>query len=91
MGKAGTDEPPRPAEIEAVGMPDWTADDQTLARALQKEIGAKTDGLKTKVNPLGPPTAQVGGGTDDLGDIAWTVPTVYMRYPANIPNLPGHS
>ncbi|MBV9085246.1 MAG: amidohydrolase [Acidobacteriaceae bacterium] len=78
-------------EIEMVGMPKWSADDQILAKALQKEIGVKIEGLKTEVNPLGPPKPQVGGGTDDLGDIAWNVPTVYMRYPANIPNLPGHS
>ena len=32
-----------------------------------------------------------GGYSDDIGDITWNVPTVYLRYPANIPNLPGHS
>jgi aminobenzoyl-glutamate utilization protein B len=26
-----------------------------------------------------------------VGDIAWTVPTIFMLYPANIPNLPGHN
>ena len=31
------------------------------------------------------------GGSDDIGDISWNVPTVYLRYPANIPKLPGHS
>jgi aminobenzoyl-glutamate utilization protein B len=32
-----------------------------------------------------------GGGSDDIGDISWNVPMVYLMYPANIPNLPGHS
>ena len=78
--------------IEAVGMPDWSEADQTLAKALQKEIGAKVEGLKTKVGPLGEPVAKPsGGGSDDVGDIAWNVPTVYLLYPANIPNLPGHN
>jgi aminobenzoyl-glutamate utilization protein B len=31
-----------------------------------------------------------GGGSDDVGDISWVMPMVYMRYPANIPGLPGH-
>ena len=31
------------------------------------------------------------GGSDDIGDISWNVPMVYLIYPANIPNLPGHS
>lgn len=77
--------------IEAVGMPEWTDDDQTLAKGLQKEIGAKVEGLKHKVKPLEPPKEPRGGGSDDVADISWNVPMVYMRYPANIPNLPGHS
>lgn len=77
--------------IEAVGMPEWSEADQTLAKALQKEIGAEVTGLKTKVEPLEPPREPRGGGSDDIGDVSWNVPTVYMRYPANIPNLPGHS
>ena len=80
--------------IEAVGMPTWTDADQTLAKALQQDIGAKVEGLKTKVEQMKPPPPedqQRGGGSDDVGDISWNVPMVYMRYPANIPNLPGHS
>jgi aminobenzoyl-glutamate utilization protein B len=77
--------------IEAVGMPVWSEADQTLAGALQKEIGAKDDGLKVKVKALEPPKESTGGGSDDIGDISWNCPTVYLRFPANIPNLPGHA
>ncbi|HXN24340.1 MAG TPA: amidohydrolase [Candidatus Dormibacteraeota bacterium] len=78
--------------IESVGMPRWSDADQTLSKALQKEIGAKVEGLKEEVKPLEPPSKdQIGGGSDDVGDISWNVPMVYLRYPANIPNLPGHS
>jgi aminobenzoyl-glutamate utilization protein B len=77
--------------IEAVGMPQWSEADQTLAHALQKEIGAKEDGLMTKVGTLKDPDSTFRGGSDDVGDISWNVPMVYLRYPANIPNLPGHS
>lgn len=78
--------------IEAVGMPQWSEADQTLATALQKEIGAKPEGLKSQVEPLEEPAKNpLGGPSDDVGDISWNVPMVYMRYPANIPNLPGHS
>jgi aminobenzoyl-glutamate utilization protein B len=78
--------------IEQVGMPKWSDADQTLAKALQKEIGAKVEGLSEKVKPLSEPVKDpIGGGSDDVGDISWNVPMVYMFYPANIPNLPGHS
>ena len=78
--------------IEQVGMPKWSEADQTLAKSLQKEIGAKVEGLKDKVKSLSEPVKDpIGGGSDDVGDISWNVPMVYMFYPANIPNLPGHS
>jgi len=78
--------------IERVGMPQWTNADQTLAKALQKEIGQPTDGLKTKVDVLKAPNPETEqGGSDDVGDISWNVPMVYLRFPANIPHTPGHS
>ena len=77
--------------IEAVGMPTWSEADQTLAKALQTEIKAKVEGLKEKVSPLDKPKEPQGGGSDDVGDISWVVPMTYLRYPANIPGLPGHS
>lgn len=78
--------------IEAVGIPTWTEADQTLARALQKELGNRQQaGLVRAVAPLRPPPPEpAGGGSDDVGDISWNVPMVYLRYPANIPGLPGH-
>ena len=77
--------------IEAVGMPEWSEADQTLAKALQKEIGARQDGLKRRVAALEPPREPQSGGSDDIGDLSWNLPTVYLRFPSNIPNLPGHS
>src|SRR5499427_7142372 len=78
--------------IEAVSMPKWSDADQTLAKALQKEIGAKVEGLTEKVEPLSEPAKNpTGGPSDDVGDISWNVPMTYLMYPANIPHLPGHS
>jgi aminobenzoyl-glutamate utilization protein B len=83
------------ANIQAVGLPPWSDADQTLARALQKELGNATqNGLAVKLEPLGQPTRpedNTGGGSDDIGDISWNMPTVTLRYPANIPGLPGHN
>ena len=80
--------------IDAVGMPVWTDADQTLAKALQREISSPvTTGLRAAVSSLRPAPAEesrTGGGSDDIGDISWVVPTVTLRYPSNIPGLPGH-
>jgi aminobenzoyl-glutamate utilization protein B len=82
------------ANIKQVGLPQWSEADQTLARALQKELNADIIGLPDKIEDLKaplPPEQRNGGGSDDIGDVSWTVPTVTLRYPANIPSLPGHN
>lgn len=80
--------------IKKVGLPEWSNADQTLAKALQKELGEPQKGLATKLDELRGPIPEerkMGGGSDDIGDISWNVPTVTLRYPSNIPNLPGHN
>ena len=81
------------ANIQKVGMPEWSEADQTLAKALQKELGSRVEGLEMKVNAelQGPVRDNRGGGSDDIGDISWNVPTVTLRFPSNIPGLPGHN
>jgi len=80
------------ANIEAVGLPVWTADEQAFAKAVQTNIGApKQTGLDVKLKGLSPPDAKPeSGGSDDIGDISWIMPTITINYPANIPELPGH-
>jgi aminobenzoyl-glutamate utilization protein B len=82
------------ANITRVGMPQWSEADQTLARALQRELGSPDSGLATRTDSLRAPIRpqdQRGGGSDDIGDVSWTVPTITLRFPSNIPGLPGHN
>ncbi len=77
--------------IKAVGLPTWSEADQTLAKGIQREMGSRPEGLAMKLGPLPEPLKEPqGGGSDDIGDISWTVPTITLRYPSNIPGLPGH-
>lgn len=86
--------------IQQVGLPQWSAADQQLARAVQKLVdapkkdqrGQPIDGLAIKLDTLnGPVQFSWGGGSDDIADIAWNMPTVVFRYPSNIPGTPGHN
>ena len=82
------------ANIFRVGLPTWSEADQTLARAVQREVGVPDSGLAARPDSLRPPRRPEefrGGGSDDIGDVSWNVPTVTLRYPSNIPNLPGHN
>ena len=84
------------SNIEKVGLPQWSEADQTLAHALQHELKVPEIGLATKIEPLRgresiPDDDKRGGGSDDIGDISWNVPTVTLRYPANMQAGPGHN
>ena len=83
------------ANIKEVGLPEWDKNDQSLAKAVQKEAGNKElKGLPTELDSLRGPVSKSnnwGGGSDDIGDISWTVPTITLRFPSNIPGLPGHN
>jgi aminobenzoyl-glutamate utilization protein B len=82
--------------ITAVGLPKWTDDDLTLAKALQRELKVPETGLAAEIRPLRgrsefPDEEKRGGGSDDIGDISWNVPTVTLSFPANIQAGPGHN
>ena len=92
--------------IKKVGLPQWSEDDQTMAKGLQKELKQPVRGLPMKVGEMRPPRVETpagadgvdgpvvgptGGGSDDIGDVSWNVPTVTLRYPSNIPGGPGHN
>ena len=80
--------------IKQVGLPQWSEADQTLAKALQRELKSREQGLAKELMPLAGPVTdeqRTRGGSDDIGDVSWNVPTVTLRYPSNIPGLPGHN
>jgi aminobenzoyl-glutamate utilization protein B len=82
------------ANINRVGMPRWTEADVQLAKALQKEMGVEVRGLDTLPRGAVPPPkddARKGGGSDDIGDVSWAVPTAQLFFPSNIPGTPGHN
>lgn len=87
------------ANIMKVGLPVWSEADKQLAIAVQKLVdapkkdddGKPINGLKSKIDTLkGSVPFSWGGGSDDIADISWNVPTIVLWYPANIPGTKGH-
>lgn len=78
--------------MRAIGMPEWSDDDQTFARAYQEFMEAdEIIGLKTEVDDLQAPLEEPkSGGSDDIGDVSWNVPTINLRFPSNIEGRTGH-
>jgi aminobenzoyl-glutamate utilization protein B len=91
--------------IKKVGLPQWSEADQTLAKGIQKELKQRIVGMPTRIPEMRAPRVAAadageeglaanqptGGGSDDIGDVSWVVPTVTLRYPANMPGGPGHN
>jgi aminobenzoyl-glutamate utilization protein B len=79
------------ANIQQVGLPQWTEAEQRFAKAVQRAVKGKEEGLAVELKTLEPPLDEPkSGGSDDIGDISWVAPTITLNYPSNIPNLPGH-
>ncbi len=81
------------ANIQKVGMPKWSEADQAFAKLVQRNMKVREQGLQTEVGKLEGPVRledNRGGGSDDIGDVSWSVPTVTLRYPGNIPGMTGH-
>ncbi|MEE8245600.1 MAG: amidohydrolase [Pseudomonadales bacterium] len=78
--------------IRSVGLPEWSDDDQKFAVALQELMDAdEKEGLATELDGVAePPEKPISGGSDDIGDVSWNVPTVTLGYPANVKGLQGH-
>ena len=78
-----------------VGMPAWDANDQAMAKGVQRMMQRPDSGLHQTVSPLLSPeqaaAASSGTGSDDIGDVTWTIPSVTLLYPSNIPGTPGHN
>jgi aminobenzoyl-glutamate utilization protein B len=72
-------------------MPQWSEADQAFARAAQEANNREIEPLASEVGKLEAPREfSIGGGSDDIGDIMWKVPTITIRFPSNIPNMIGH-
>ncbi|MFH0801892.1 MAG: amidohydrolase [bacterium] len=76
--------------IEAVGKPPYTAEEEAYARALQHAAGYPVKGMDYKLQLLSPDQEPLRGGSSDVGDVTLVVPTVTIRFPTRVPGSPSH-
>ncbi len=76
-------------EYERVGQPQWSDEEEKLARELQAKAGVKVEGLRRDVHRMKGPAVQKPAA-NDAGDVSWKVPMAKMYFPANIPNINFH-
>jgi aminobenzoyl-glutamate utilization protein B len=74
--------------MESIGVPEWTTDEQKLVKAVQEKVNVKPTGMPTEVPALR--EAQQSVSANDSGEVSWVVPTGLVNFPSNIPGIPYH-
>jgi len=79
--------------LELVGGIKYDARERTFAETIVKGLNANDSILKQAetVRPLAEERPSTGGGSTDVGDVSWNVPTVSFGTAAFIPGSAGHS
>jgi aminobenzoyl-glutamate utilization protein B len=77
------------SEYQRVGAPQWSPEEEDLARQLQEAARVKVDGLSHAVSIMKGPAVQKPA-SNDAGDVSWKVPMAKFYFPSNVPNISYH-
>jgi aminobenzoyl-glutamate utilization protein B len=64
--------------LERLGPLAFTEEEQEFARAIQRAAGVPEVGLRTEVQPLELEPGEPEGGSTDVADVSWVVPTLHL-------------
>jgi len=64
--------------LEWLGPIKYTEQEQEFARAIQRATGTEQKGLNGEIRPLKAPAPDPPGGSTDVGDVSWVVPTLHL-------------
>ncbi|MCL1067416.1 amidohydrolase [Shewanella olleyana] len=67
---------------------DWTEEEQEFAKSIQREMNKPEDGLSTTV--MNVPYGVEVGGSSDVGDVSWKVPTMGVMFASWPQHIPPH-
>jgi len=76
--------------MQTVGRPEYTEEEEVFARALQKNAGFPIKGLEYPIELSSPETTPFRASSSDVGDVTLISPTATVRFPARIPGCHSH-
>ncbi len=79
------------SNLEWLGPIEYTAVEQEFARAIQRETGVEQKGLKGAVQPLEEQRPDPPGGSTDVADVSWVVPTLHLSVTTAPEAAPWHA
>lgn len=79
--------------LQAVGGVKYTPEERAFALKIGQTVIGKPPAPEVAelIAPFNPNPAREGGGSTDVGDVSWAVPTVGVRTATWAPGTPGHS
>jgi aminobenzoyl-glutamate utilization protein B len=77
--------------LELVGAPQFTEEEHEFARSLQRLVNKEEKGFNEKIKPLPDKPGEVKGGSTDVAEVSWIVPTVGFRVTTAAEDIPWHS
>jgi aminobenzoyl-glutamate utilization protein B len=79
------------ANLRWLGPVKFTPEEQTFAKAIQKETGVKEVGLTEKIKDLNLKPGDPEGGSTDVADVSWVVPTLHLSVVTAAADAPWHA
>jgi len=77
--------------LELVGAPEFTEKEQEFARSLQRFVNKEEKGFNDKIKPLPDKPGEVKGGSTDVAEVSWIVPTAGFKVTTAAEDIPWHS
>ena len=74
-----------------IGPIQYTAEEQDFARAIQRACGVEPKGLNGAIQPLEDPRPDPPGGSTDVADVSWLVPTLHVSVTTAPEGAPWHA
>ncbi len=69
----------------------YTNEEQEFARAIQRTTGVEVRGLNGAIQPLEEPKGEPSGGSTDVADVSWIVPTLHLSVTTAPEGAPWHA
>lgn len=79
------------ANMERVGAPDFTEEEQAFAKQLQAYLDIEEKGYDTEITPLADEPEPASGGSTDVAEVSYITPTAGFNVTTAAADIPWHS
>jgi aminobenzoyl-glutamate utilization protein B len=79
------------ANLNWLGPIQYTNEEQEFARSIQRATGVEEKGLNGALQPLEEPKGDPPGGSTDVADVSWIVPTLHLSVATAPEGAPWHA